>query len=98
MLCCARYSLTITQHGYVERWTDWPFSSSHAFLEAMRREKAEAIWRKFPVLDYGQGWDNPEYQLVVIVRNTAADLRRVARAAPASSYTVTLPTNRETVV
>ncbi len=48
-------------HGYVGRWTDWPFSSAHAYLEAIGREKAEAIWRKFPVLDYGQGWDNPEF-------------------------------------
>ncbi len=48
-------------HGYVRRWTEWPFSSAHAYLEETGKEKAEEIWREFPVLDYGQGWDNPEF-------------------------------------
>lgn len=46
-------------HGYVEKWTDWPYSSLHAFLEAVGREKAANIWRSYPPLDYGKGWDDP---------------------------------------
>lgn len=48
------------RHGYVEKWTDWPWSSAHAFLERVGREAAESIWREYPVLDYGVGWDDPE--------------------------------------
>jgi putative transposase len=47
-------------HGYVRRWMEWPFSSAKAYLEAIGREKAEAIWREFPVRNYGQGWDSSE--------------------------------------
>ncbi len=48
------------RHGYVEKWTDWPWSSAGAFLERVGRDGAEAIWRDYPVLDYGEGWDDPE--------------------------------------
>ncbi|MFP4352600.1 MAG: REP-associated tyrosine transposase [Puniceicoccaceae bacterium] len=47
------------RHGYVERWTDWPWSNAKAYLEKMGRERAESIWREFPVRDYGAGWDDP---------------------------------------
>ena len=46
------------RHGYVRRWQDWPFSSARQFLEEMGREEAERIWREYPVLDYGEGWDD----------------------------------------
>lgn len=45
-------------HGYVDQWQDWPFSSAATFLETMGREKAENIWRLYPILDYGKGWDD----------------------------------------
>jgi putative transposase len=48
------------RHGYVERWQDWPFSSAHAFLDAVGREEAEALWRTHPLKDYGAGWDDAE--------------------------------------
>ena len=44
-------------HGYVERWQDWPWSSAKEFLERAGREQAEAIWREYPILDYGKKWD-----------------------------------------
>jgi putative transposase len=44
-------------HRYVDRWQDWPYSSSHRFLEEVGREKAAKIWREYPVLDYGKDWD-----------------------------------------
>lgn len=46
------------RHGYVAKWTDWPWSSASSYLESQGREAAEAIWRQYPVLDYGAGWDD----------------------------------------
>jgi putative transposase len=45
-------------HGYVSNWTDWPFSSARDFIEQVGRERAITIWRDYPVLDYGKGWDD----------------------------------------
>ncbi len=45
-------------HGYVERWQDWPYSSVHQFLESTGRDEARRIWKEYPVLDYGKGWDD----------------------------------------
>ena len=47
-------------HGYVKKWTDWPYSSAAAFLEKVGTEKATEIWGAYPILDYGKGWDDPE--------------------------------------
>lgn len=47
-------------HGYVARWQDWPFSSALEYLTAVGRESAEKTWREYPVLNYGQGWDEAE--------------------------------------
>lgn len=44
-------------HGYVDRWQDWPHSSASKFLDAVGHQKAEEIWKEFPVLDYGKDWD-----------------------------------------
>lgn len=49
------------RHGYVEHWQDWPFSSAANYLESMGKEKAAEVWRAFPILDYGKGWDDPEF-------------------------------------
>ncbi len=46
------------KHGYVATWTDWPFSSATGFLEEVGRDQAIAIWKAYPVLDYGKGWDD----------------------------------------
>jgi putative transposase len=45
-------------HAYVEHWQDWPFSSAPEYLAEMGRTEAERIWRNYPVLDYGKGWDD----------------------------------------
>ncbi len=45
------------RHGYVEKWTDWPWSSAHDFLRGVGREEAARLWREYPLMDYGYGWD-----------------------------------------
>ena len=47
-------------HGYVQQWQDWPFGSARDFVERVGRDEAERIWRTYPILDYGKGWDEPE--------------------------------------
>jgi putative transposase len=44
-------------HGYVEKWSDWPFSSAVKYLAEMGHEEATRIWQEYPILDYGKGWD-----------------------------------------
>ena len=46
------------KHGHVKCWQDWPWSSAHSYLDEVGREKAEGIWRKYPIDDYGKGWDD----------------------------------------
>ena len=48
------------RHGYAESWHDWPWSSASSYLEEVGRSQAESIWKSYPVLDYGKGWDDPE--------------------------------------
>jgi len=48
------------RHGHVTKWQDWPFSSARGFLEKVGREEAARIWREYPLLDYGKGWDEPD--------------------------------------
>jgi putative transposase len=45
------------KHGYINKWQDWPWSSAAEFLDRVGRSAAEKIWRQFPILDYGKGWD-----------------------------------------
>jgi putative transposase len=46
------------KHGYAARWQDWPYSSALEYLAAVGRDRAAAIWRDYPLLDYGKGWDD----------------------------------------
>jgi putative transposase len=48
------------RHGYVERWQDWPFSSALEYLQRVGPQQAARIWQTYPLLDYGEGWDDPE--------------------------------------
>ena len=48
------------KHGYVEQWQHWPFCNAAAWLEEVGRERAERIWREFPIDDFGATWDPPE--------------------------------------
>jgi putative transposase len=45
------------KHGYVTKWTDWPCSSVHWYLETKGREWLADCWRNYPVLNYGDKWD-----------------------------------------
>ncbi len=47
-------------HGYVERWTDWPWSSTPEYLAQTDPDEAKRVWRDYPLGDYGHGWDDPE--------------------------------------
>ena len=47
------------RHGYVQRWEEWPFSSARRFLAEVGRAEAARIWRAYPLLDFGRGWDEP---------------------------------------
>lgn len=47
-------------HGYVERRTNWPWSSAEHFVQATGAEESQRIWEAYPVLDYGAGWDDPK--------------------------------------
>jgi putative transposase len=47
-------------HRYVAKWQDWPYSSAAEYLANMDREEAKRIWRDYPVLEYGKGWDDAE--------------------------------------
>ena len=46
------------RHGQVEHWQDWPFSSAPDYLATVGREEAVRVWKAFPILDYGAGWDD----------------------------------------
>ena len=45
------------KHGYVAKWTDWPWSSAHDYLHEVGRDQAARLWKAFPLGDYGKGWD-----------------------------------------
>lgn len=47
-------------HGYVQKWTEWPWSSVHGWLKHHDRETLERQWRSYPLLDYGHGWDDAD--------------------------------------
>jgi putative transposase len=47
-------------HRYVERWTDWPWSSAAEYLSQTKPIEAKRIWREYPLDEYGKGWDEPE--------------------------------------
>ena len=45
------------KHGYVAKWTDWPFSSVHWYMETKGRDWLVNAWKSYPVLNYGDKWD-----------------------------------------
>ncbi len=47
-------------HGYVTKWTEWPYCNAEQYIEDMGREKASRIWTSYPLYDYGKDWDPPE--------------------------------------
>jgi putative transposase len=47
-------------HRYVEDWTAWPWSSAAQYLSDVGRAEALRVWKAYPLLDYGAGWDEPD--------------------------------------
>ena len=45
------------KHGYAGKWTDWPFSSAGAYLDAVGRERAAHDWREYDISEMGADWD-----------------------------------------
>lgn len=48
------------RHGYVGKWTDWPWSSAVDHLKNLGREEVERMWREYDISTFGDGWDDPE--------------------------------------
>ena len=46
------------KHGYVNSPYDWQESSVHLYRENYGREWLRDSWQKYPVKDYGKGWDD----------------------------------------
>ena len=47
-------------HRYVAHWQDWPYSTASEYLAEIGREEAARLWKAYPLLDYGKGWDEAE--------------------------------------
>ncbi|MEM9364355.1 MAG: hypothetical protein AAGD07_00060 [Planctomycetota bacterium] len=48
------------KHGYVDKWTQWPYCNASDYVESVGREKALQIWKSYPINDYGNDWDPAE--------------------------------------
>jgi putative transposase len=46
------------KHDRVTSPYDWPWSSVHWYLEHKGREWLRDLWRRYPLRDYGKGWDD----------------------------------------
>jgi putative transposase len=49
------------RHGYVPRWQEWPYSNAEQYLAQVGRELALRRWRAYPLFDYGNDWDPPDF-------------------------------------
>lgn len=45
------------KHGYAASASDWPWSSLSLYLDTLGRECLADWWERYPVGDYGKGWD-----------------------------------------
>ncbi|MEM4248373.1 MAG: hypothetical protein QXH80_03820, partial [Candidatus Nanoarchaeia archaeon] len=48
------------KHGYVRKWTEWPFSSAEEYLRQIGREQALKNWKEYDIQDMGENWDGFE--------------------------------------
>lgn len=48
------------KHGYVKKWTDWPYSSAAEYLEKTGRDQALKTWREYDISGMGKDWDEYE--------------------------------------
>jgi putative transposase len=44
------------KHGYVEKWSDWPFSSASDYLKKVGYDEAVKIWKEYDISKMGD-WD-----------------------------------------
>ena len=47
-----------SKHGLAQSPYDWPESSVHWYLEHRGREWLRDLWIRYPVRNYGRGWDD----------------------------------------
>ncbi|MFC1854082.1 transposase [candidate division CSSED10-310 bacterium] len=47
-------------HRYVTKWDAWPFSSAGEYLKTTPHDIIVERWKKYPLLDFGKGWDDPD--------------------------------------
>jgi putative transposase len=46
------------KHGYALSAAEWPWSSFSMYLEEFGRERLAEWWKRYPVGNYGSGWDS----------------------------------------
>jgi putative transposase len=46
------------KHGYIAKWSEWPWSSATEYLQTLGREEALRRWQSYPIDRYGEGWDD----------------------------------------
>ena len=46
------------KHQWAKTAFGWPWCSVHEYAELHGREALREMWRDYPVLSYGQGWDD----------------------------------------
>lgn len=46
------------KHGQTGSPYDWPHSSVHEYLRTLGREGLRDLWTRYPVKDFGRGWDD----------------------------------------
>jgi len=46
------------KHGWTKSPYDWAESSVHWYLEREGREWLRDLWTRYPLQDYGRGWDD----------------------------------------
>jgi len=46
------------KHGYAATPGGWPWSSFNLYMEEFGRDRLADWWRRYPVGDYGSGWDD----------------------------------------
>lgn len=46
------------KHGYVNKWSEWRWSSAAEYIARVGRDEVERRWKEFPLLNFGKGWDD----------------------------------------
>jgi len=46
------------KHGWVDKAATWPWSSLGKYMDKVGRDVLTQWWARYPVKDYGRGWDD----------------------------------------